>query len=80
VYVIETASFLVTLSGIQERGAVGFWVRSAAEHYQKQGLVRIVPTPIPIELPPAGLITLGRRLRTPASEQMLDCLRQSPHR
>lgn len=75
--VIETASFLVTLSCLRERGAVGFWARSVAEHYQQQGLVRVLPLKVPIELPPVGLISLRGRLRPPASEQMMDCLRQS---
>lgn len=75
--VIETASFLVTLSCLRERGAVGFWARSVAEHYQQQGLVRVLPIKVPIDLPPVGLMSLRGRLRTPASEQMMDCLRQA---
>jgi DNA-binding transcriptional LysR family regulator len=75
--VIETASFLVTLSCLRERGAVGFWARSVAAHYQQQGLVQVLPIKVPIELPPVGLIMLRGRSRTPAAEQMIDCLRQA---
>lgn len=75
--VIETASFLVTLTCIRERGAVGFWARSVALHYQQQGLVAVLPIKLAIELPPVGLITLRGRLRTPASGQLIDCLRQA---
>lgn len=75
--VIETASFLVTLSCLRERGAVGFWARSVAEFYQQQGLVTVLPIKVPIELPPVGLISLRGRPRTPAAEQMIDCLRQA---
>ena len=74
--VIETASFLVTLTGMRERGCLGFWARSVADHYQAQGLVRVLPVKVPIELPPVGLITLRGRLRTPAAEQFMHCLRQ----
>lgn len=73
--VIETASFLVTLTCLRERGAIGFWARSVAEHYRAQDLVRILPVEVPIELPPVGMITLRGRLRTPAAEQFVSCLR-----
>lgn len=75
--VIETASFLVTLSCIQARGAVGFWARSVAEHWQAQGLVKTLRVPVPMDLPPVGLITLRGRLRTPAAEQVMLSLRQA---
>ena len=65
---------------LRERGAVGFWARSVAEHYQQQGLVRVLPIKVPIDLPPVGLMSLRGRLRTPASEQMMDCLRQAAGR
>lgn len=78
--VIETASFLVTLSCLRERGAIGFWARSVAAHYQREGLVTVLPIKVPIELPPVGLISLRGRLRTPAGEQMIDCLRQAASR
>lgn len=75
--VIETASFLVTLTCLRERGAIGFWARSVAEHYRDQGLVRLLPVEVPIELPPVGLMTLRGRLRTPAVEQFMACLREA---
>ncbi len=31
---------------------------------------------VPIELPAVGIITLRSRIRTPASEQLIDCLRR----
>lgn len=74
--VIETASFLVTLTCLRERGALGFWARSVAEHYRGQGLVQLLQIEVPIELPPVGLMTLRGRLRTPAAEQFMACLRE----
>lgn len=73
--VIETASFLVTLTCLRERGAIGFWARSVAEHYRDRDLVQLLPIEVFIELPPVGLITLRGRLRTPAAEQFIVCLR-----
>jgi DNA-binding transcriptional LysR family regulator len=75
--VIETASFLVTLHCVQERGAVGFWARSVAAHWQAQGLVSVLRVKVAMELPAVGLITLRGRLRTPAAEQLIQCLRQA---
>lgn len=74
--VIETASFLVTLTGLREHGAVGFWARSVAEHFAAQGLAHILPVAVPMDLPPVGLITLRNRLRAPAAEQFIGCLRE----
>ncbi|MDD0838195.1 LysR family transcriptional regulator [Curvibacter sp. HBC61] len=74
--VIESASFLVTLTCLREHGAMGFWAQSVARHYRDQGLVRVLPIEVPIDLPPVGLITVRGRLRTPAAEQFMACLRQ----
>lgn len=75
--IVESASFLVTLNFMQQRGALGFWARAVARHYEAQGLVKILKIPVDIELPPVGIITLRGRLRTPASEQLIGCLRQA---
>ncbi|SEK10412.1 DNA-binding transcriptional regulator, LysR family [Variovorax sp. OK605] len=75
--IIETASFLVTLTGLQERPAVGFLARSVAQHLEKQGLVRILKIRIPIELPPVGIITLRGRQQTPAGLLLVACLRET---
>jgi hypothetical protein len=36
-----------------------------------------LPVKVAIDLPPVGVITLRGRLRTPATEQTLRCLRQA---
>jgi DNA-binding transcriptional LysR family regulator len=74
---VETASFLGTLTFLQQRGAVVFWARSVALHLQQQGLARVLPLTLPIELPPVGIITMRTRVRTPACEQLMRCLRQA---
>ena len=74
--VVETASFLALTIFLQQRGAAGFLARSVANHFASQGLVKVLPLKVAIELPPVGLITLrGRRLTT-TTQQFIDCLRQ----
>jgi DNA-binding transcriptional LysR family regulator len=75
--IIETASFLVTLSAMHERPAVGFLARSVAQHFARQGLLRILKIKVPIALPPVGIITLRGRPQTPASQLLLECLREA---
>lgn len=74
--IVESASFLVTLSFIREPGRVGFLADSVARHFEREGLVRVLPLKVPIELPPVGLIWLAGRKRTTSSDQLADCLRQ----
>jgi DNA-binding transcriptional LysR family regulator len=73
--VIESASYLVTLTFIRSRGALGFVARSVAEHLAREGLVEVLDVQIPIELPPVGIISLRSRRRTPATTQLVECLR-----
>lgn len=75
--IIETSSFLVTLSGMHQRPAIGFLARSVAEHFAQQGLVSILKLKVPIELPHVGIITLRGRARTPASELLMESLRET---
>jgi DNA-binding transcriptional LysR family regulator len=73
--VIESASYLVTLTFIRSRGALGFVARSVAEHLAREDLVDVLDVQVPIELPPVGIITLRGRRRTPATTQLVECLR-----
>lgn len=75
--IVETASFLALATFVRERGAVGFMARSVARHFEAAGTVRVLALPVPIELPPVGLITLRGRRLTPVSEQMMACLREA---
>lgn len=74
--IVETASFLVTLSFVRERPALGFFARGVARHFEREGLLKVLPLRIPIELPPVGIITLRGRTRTPATALLIECLRQ----
>jgi DNA-binding transcriptional LysR family regulator len=75
--VIETASFLVTVTFVRRRGALGFVARGVGRQLERDGLAKVLDLRVPIELPPVGIITLRGRLRTPAAEQMIDCLRSA---
>ena len=75
--IIETSSFLVTLSSMQQRPAIGFLARSVAEHFERQGLLCILNLKLPIELPHVGIITLRGRVKTPASQLLVDSLRET---
>jgi len=74
---VETASFLVTITFVRERSAIGFVARAVARHLEREKLARALPITIPIELPPVGIMSMRGRMRTPATEQMLECLRRA---
>lgn len=74
---VETASFLTTLTFVRARPAIGFLARSVARHFEGEGLVKLLAIKVPIELPPVGIITMRGRLRTPSSAQLIDYLRQA---
>lgn len=75
--VIETASFLALQTFVQQRHAAGFLARSVGLHFERLGLVKVLPLSVPVDLPPIGLITVRGRALTSTSEQLMDCLRQS---
>ncbi len=75
--VIESASFLVTLNFLRQRGAIAFVARDVARYLEHEQLAKTLRIAVPIELPPVGIITLRQRRRTPATEQMIDCLRRA---
>jgi len=71
--IVETASFLATLSFVRELPAVAFVAEAVATAFEKEGLVKLA-LPVPIELPAVGIIVLRGRHRTPASAQLIECL------
>jgi DNA-binding transcriptional LysR family regulator len=73
--IIETSSFLALNTFVQQRDAAGFLARSVGLHFQKEGLLKVLPITVPIELPPIGLITVRDRRLTSSTEQLMACLR-----
>lgn len=74
--VIESASFLVTLTFLHQRDCVGFVAGDVADHLARQGWAVPLRLPVPIELPPVGLIQSRHGLRTPATDRLLALLRE----
>jgi DNA-binding transcriptional LysR family regulator len=73
--IIETSSFLALNTFVQQRDAAGFLARSVGMHFQKEGLLKVLPITVPIELPPIGMIVVRERRLTPSTEQLMTCLR-----
>jgi len=73
--VIESASYLVTLSFLRQRGCVAFVARDVARHLESEGLALALRLPVPIELPSVGIILLRGGMRTPACDRLLDAIR-----
>jgi len=77
---VESASFLVTLTVMRRRPAIAFVARSVALHLEREKLAKTLNVKVAIELPPVGIITMRGRMRTPATEQLVDYLRQAAAR
>ncbi|WP_114803811.1 LysR substrate-binding domain-containing protein [Pseudacidovorax intermedius] len=74
--VVETASFLATFAFVRDLQAVGFVAETVAQRFEAEGF-HAIALPVPIELPPVGVITLRGRRRPPAAVQLLECLREA---
>lgn len=74
---VETASFLALVTFLARRGAVGFMARSVARQFEEQGTVQALDLPVPVELPPIGMMTLRGRPLTTTTQQLAECLRQA---
>ncbi|MFP5474762.1 MAG: LysR family transcriptional regulator, partial [Gammaproteobacteria bacterium] len=72
--VVETASFLATFAFVRDLQAVGFVAETVARRFEAEGF-HAIALPVPIELPPVGVITMRGRRRPPAAVQLLECLR-----
>jgi len=75
--VIETASFLAIITFVQQRMAAAFVARSVGRHFEKQGLLAVLKLPVPVDLPPVGLITMRGRPPARITEQLMQCLRET---
>ncbi|WP_048440309.1 LysR substrate-binding domain-containing protein [Caenimonas sp. SL110] len=73
--VIETASFLAISTFVQQRDAVAFVAQSVGTHFEQQGMFAVLKLPVPVELPPVGLITVRGRPPTRITQQLMQCLR-----
>jgi DNA-binding transcriptional LysR family regulator len=74
---VETASFLVMLTVMRQRQALGIVGHSVAMHLEREKLARIINVKVAIELPPVGIITIRGSPHTPATQQIIEALRQA---
>lgn len=74
---VETASFLALLTFVGQRNAAAFMARSVARHFEREGVVKVLPLAIDVELPPIGMMTMRGQALTTTAQQMMECLRQS---
>ncbi|MDQ2186066.1 LysR substrate-binding domain-containing protein [Alcaligenaceae bacterium A4P071] len=72
---IETSSYLSILTFVRDRGAVGFLAQSVAKKWEEDGLLRIVRMALELDLPAVGIITMRERRPSPATEQLILCLK-----
>lgn len=73
--IIETASFLALSTFVQQRDAVAFVAKSVGGHFEKAGIFKVLALPVPVDLPPVGLITVRDRATTRITQQLMECLR-----
>jgi DNA-binding transcriptional LysR family regulator len=73
--VIETASFLAQITLVREQDAVALMAQSVARHFAAQGLIDLLPLPVPVALPPVGLMTMRGRPLTPMTQGLIDAVR-----
>jgi DNA-binding transcriptional LysR family regulator len=74
---IEAASFLATLTFLRERPALAFLAQSVALHFQKLGLVRILPIAFRQPIPPVGVIARRGRQLSASAGLLAGCIRQA---
>lgn len=74
--VIESASFLVTLSFLRQRSAIAFVADNVAQYLAHEGMAEPLAVDVPIDLPPVGLMTMRHRIKTPACESFMACARE----
>ena len=73
--IIESASFLVTLTFLRQMGCIGFVAEDVANWLTSERLAATLRLQVPIELPSVGIVMLRNGLRTPAAARLLDELR-----
>lgn len=75
--VIESASYLVTLTFLQRLGCVAFVAEDVASHLESERVAVALAMPVPVELPPVGILRLRTSMRTPAGERLIEALREA---
>lgn len=74
--VIESASYLVTVTFLRRLRCVAFVADDVARHLAAQRMAVALPIAVPIDLPPVGILRLRSSLRTPAGDALAEALRE----
>lgn len=61
----------------QSGTGVALMARSVARHFEREGIVKVLPVRIELPLPPVGILTLRDRRPAPSSERLIECLRRA---
>ncbi|PQA83109.1 LysR family transcriptional regulator [Limnohabitans sp. TS-CS-82] len=72
---IESASFLAILCAVNDHHAVGFVARGVGLHFQKEGLLKVLPVALKMDLPPVGMITMRGQKASLTTQTLMTCLR-----
>jgi len=75
--VIETASYLMTVTFLARRRAIAFVARGVGSRLAREHVGKVLPIDLRLEMPPVGILTLRSRRQTPAAEQFIEGLRDS---
>lgn len=75
--VIETSSYFAVSTFVNRFGATGFVARSVGQHLEREGLCKVLPLDVSLEVAPVGLITLRGQRWTATTEQLIGYLRQA---
>jgi DNA-binding transcriptional LysR family regulator len=72
---IESASFLAISCAMRDHDAIGFVARGVGLHFQKEGLFKVLPVSLDMDLPPVGMITMRGQKTSLTTQTLMACLR-----
>jgi DNA-binding transcriptional LysR family regulator len=75
--IVESASILTNTMLVQETDMLGVLPRAVAEHYVRNGAVRILPVKLPPPSGPVGVITAAGRPLPQAATDLVQALRET---
>ncbi len=73
--IVETSSLITTTTLLEVSEAIAVMPTSIANHYAQKELLCLLPVRLTRRLEPYGIITLRKRLLSPAASQFLEALR-----
>lgn len=74
-HALESVSLLTNLTLLQETRMLGVMPADVAQHFARNGLLKVLPVPLPELFGPVALITAANRPRPPAVAALIEELR-----